>query len=159
MELQQQWCANQRCPDFGKVDAGNIHVFSYVENRCYCTTCLHTFSADKGTLFETLRSTHSVVIDAVALLNERNSLRAIERLKQHSPNRLLHWLDLAGQHAAAVSAYFIQDLHLTQVQIDELWTFVKKNKNTFARMIRLMLAICGSGVRWHCPAGCVWSAT
>jgi hypothetical protein len=60
--------------------------------------------------------------------NERNSLRAIERLEHHSPNRLLHWLDLAGQHAAAVSAYFIQDWHLTQVQIDELWTFVKKTR-------------------------------
>ena len=159
MELQQQWCANARCPDFGKIGAGNIRVFSFTERRYYCTTCLHTFSADKGTLFETLRSAPSVVTDAVALLNERNSLRAIERLKHHSPNRLLHWLDLAGHHAATVSAYFIQDLHLTQVQIDELWTFVKKNKNTFARMIHLMLAICGSGVRWHCPVGCGWSAT
>jgi transposase-like protein len=157
MELQRQWCANECCPDFGKIEAGNIQVFSYVESRYYCTTCSHTFSADQGTFFETLRSARSVVIDAVALLNERNSLRAIERLKHHSPNRLLHWLDLAGQHAAAVSADCIQDLHLTQVQIDELWTFVKKNKNTFARTIRRMLAICGSGVRWHCPVGYVWS--
>lgn len=159
MELQQQWCANKQCPDFGKVESGNIHVFSYVESRCYCTTCLHTFSADKGTLFETLRTVHSEVIDAVALLNERNSLRAIERLKHHSPNRLLHWLGLAGQQAAAVCAYFIRDLHLTQVQIDELWTFVKKNKNTFAPTTHLMLAICGSGVHWHCPVAYVWSAT
>ena len=128
MELQQQWCANKQCPDFGKVEAGNIHVFSYVASRCYCTTCLHTFSADKGTLFETLRAAHSEVIDVVALLNERNSLRAIERLKHHSPNRLLHWLDLAGQQGAAVTADCIQDLHLTQVQIDELWTFVKKTR-------------------------------
>jgi len=34
---------------------------------------------------------------------------------------------LAGQHTAAVSAALIRNLHLTQVQIDELWTFVKKN--------------------------------
>jgi hypothetical protein len=40
----------------------------------------------------------------------------------------LHWVDLAGQHAAAVSAHLIKDLHLTQAQIDELWTFVKKSK-------------------------------
>jgi hypothetical protein len=38
-------------------------------------------------------------------------------------------LDLAGQHAAAVSHHFIRHLHLTQAQIDELWTFVKKNRS------------------------------
>jgi hypothetical protein len=39
-------------------------------------------------------------------------------------------LDRAGQHAAAVSNHFIRSLHLTQAQIDELWTFVKKNRST-----------------------------
>jgi len=34
---------------------------------------------------------------------------------------------LAGQHTAAVSAALIRHLHLTQIHIDSLWTFVKKN--------------------------------
>jgi hypothetical protein len=37
-------------------------------------------------------------------------------------------VDLAGQHAAAVSAALICNLHLTQAQVDELWTFVKKKQ-------------------------------
>jgi hypothetical protein len=40
----------------------------------------------------------------------------------------LHWLDLAGQHAAAASAVLIRNVHLTQAQVDELWTFVKKTR-------------------------------
>jgi hypothetical protein len=44
-------------------------------------------------------------------------------------------LDLAGQHAAALSNHFIRGLHLTQAQIDELWSFVKKNRSTFNHMI------------------------
>lgn len=156
MELKRQWCDNKTCPDFGKIEAGNIKVLSYVERRYYCATCQHSFNADKHTFFATVRSPRAVVLEALALLNERNSLRAVARLKHLSPNRVLHWLDLAGQQAAAVSAERIRELHLTQVQIDELWTFVKKNKHTASRRIRLMSVLCGSGAPWPCPAACAW---
>jgi hypothetical protein len=95
-----------------------------------------------------------MVVEALALLGERNSLRAVARLTHHSPNRILHWLDLAGRHAAAVSAALLRHLHLTQAQIDELWTFVKKNKRIANPMIPRMSAICGYGVLWRCPAAC-----
>jgi len=130
MAPTQQWCANMVCADFLKVAAGNIKVYSYSERRYYCTTCRQTFSADTGTFFETLRSERHQVVEVLAMLMERNSLRALERLRHHSHNAILHWVDWAGQHTAAVSAYLIKDLHLTQAQIDELWTFVKKSKPT-----------------------------
>ena len=41
-----------------------------------------------------------------------------------------------------------------QAQIDELWTFVKKNKRSANPMIPRMSAICGYGVPWRCPAAC-----
>jgi transposase-like protein len=133
MKVEQQWCDNQTCVDVGKIGAGNIQVFSHVAQRYYCTSCGRTFSADKGTCFETIRQTHETVIEILALLQERNSLRAIERLKQVSPNRILFWLALAGQHAARLSLQLIHNLHLSQVQIDELWTFVKKTRTSSAR--------------------------
>jgi hypothetical protein len=133
MELQQQWCDNERCIDFGKLGVGNIKVFSHVEQRYYCTSCGQTFSADKGTCFETIRRPHDVVTEVLALLQERNSLRAVERLKQRSPNRILFWLALAAEHAARVSLHLSRNLHLSQVQIDELWTFVKKTGTPPAR--------------------------
>jgi hypothetical protein len=33
MELSKRWCDNTTCPDFGKVEAGNLKAFSYVERR------------------------------------------------------------------------------------------------------------------------------
>jgi hypothetical protein len=126
VETHRQWCDQSFWPDWGKIGAGNIKIYSHVEGRYYCTTCTPTFSADKGTFFATLRTERHVVIDAVAMLGERNSLRAISRIKHCKPHTLLHWLDLAGQHVAAVSTHFIRGLHVTQAQIDELWTFVKK---------------------------------
>lgn len=78
-----------------------------------------------------MQAYRNLLLDAMAMLVERNSLRAIGRIKQGKPNTILHWLDLAGQHAAAVNKHFLRGLPLTQAQIDELWTFVKKNRSTF----------------------------
>jgi len=97
-------------------------------------------------------------IGALALLGERNSLRAIERLQHRPPNTVLHWLDLAGQHAAAVSAVFIHGLHLTQAQVDELWTFVKKNRPIANQMTQQKSGIPGFGEPSRCPVGCGSSA-
>jgi transposase-like protein len=159
MELSKRWCDNTTCPDFGKVGAGNLKAFSYVERRYYCATCRRTSGADKHTFFETIRSPRATVLEALALLSERNSLRAVARLTRHSPNRVLHWLALAGRHGATVGSATIRDLSLTQVQIDELWTFVKKSKPIADRRTPPMSATPGSGVPWPCPAGCAWSAT
>jgi transposase-like protein len=159
MELSKRWCDNTTCPDFGKVGAGNLKAFSYVERRYYCATCRRTSSADKHTFFETIRSPHATVLEALALLSERNSLRAAARLTHHSPNRVRHWLALAGRPGVAVGSASIRDLSLPQVQIDELWTFVKKSKPIAARRIPPRSATPGSGGPWRCPAGCAWSAT
>lgn len=126
MKLNRHWCDNSRCSDFGKLEAGNVQVYSYVERRYYCTTCDHTWSADKGTFFETLRTSRLQAVETVAELGERASLRATGRLKHHPVNTVLDWLDLAGAHTAAVSVDLLQDLHLTYAQVDELWTFIKK---------------------------------
>ena len=156
MRIEGQWCANVQCYSFGKVDAGNIVIHSHAERRYRCRTCQQTFSADKGPFFETVRSERLAVIEVFALLSERNSLRAIERLRHHPHKTLLHWLDLVGQHGAAVSSHLIRNLHVTQAQVDELWTFVKKSRNTWNRTTRLTSAICGSGVLSLCPAACAW---
>jgi transposase-like protein len=156
MELNGRWCQQAECRDYGKVDAGNIRVYCHSERRLYGRTCQHTFSADQGTVFETVRSERSAVLEVLALLGERNSLRAIERLTHHPHKASLHWLDLAGQHVAAVSAHLIRDLQLTQAQIDELWTFVKKSRNIWNRTTRLTWATCGSGAPWRCRVACGW---
>ena len=158
MKTEGQWCANKGCRDVGKVDAGNIVVHSYVARRYACRTCRQTFNADKGTFFETIRSDRLAIIEVFALLSERNSLRAIERLRQHPHKVLLRWLGLAGQQGAAVSAHLIRNLRVTQAQVDELWTFVKKSKSTWSPTIPLTAVTPGSGAPSLCPAACGSSA-
>lgn len=56
MKTEGQWCDNALCPDCGKIGADNITIHSYAARRFRCTTCRCTFSADKGTFFDTLRT-------------------------------------------------------------------------------------------------------
>jgi transposase-like protein len=150
METEGQWCDNASCPDCGKIGADNIQMHSYAERRFRCTTCQRTFSADKGTFFEPLRTPRPILLDAVAMLVERNSLRAVSRIKHCTADAVLHWLDLAGQHGAAVHRHFIRDVHPTQVQVDELWSVVKKNKRICTQVTLPTGVTPGCGVRSPC---------
>jgi len=75
MNIKQQWCDNRACSSYRKTAMGNIKVYSHVERRFYCQTCGRTFSFDKGTFFETLRTSRQTLLDAVSMLVERNSCK------------------------------------------------------------------------------------
>jgi transposase-like protein len=150
METEGQWCDNASCPDRGKIGADNIKIHSYAERRFRCTTCQRTFSADKGTGFETRRTPRPILLDVVVMRVERHSLRAVSRIKPGKTDAALHWLDLAGQQGAAVHRHLVRDVHPTQVQVDELWSFVKKNKSTCTQATQLTGVTPGFGVRSPC---------
>ena len=84
------------------------------------------------------------------MLVERNSLRAVSRIKHCKADAVLHWLALAGQQGAAVNRHFIRDVHPMQVQVDELWSFVKKNKSVCNRVTLPPGVTPGCGVRSPC---------
>ncbi len=48
MNPSVQYCPNPKCPDHGKVNAGNIGVPSRKEKRFICRTCGRTFAATYG---------------------------------------------------------------------------------------------------------------
>jgi hypothetical protein len=150
MKTAGQWCDSAFCPDGGKIGANNIKMHSYAERRLRCTTCQRTCRADKGTCFATLRTPRPILLDVVAMLVERHSLRAVSRLKHCKTDAALHWLDLAGQQGAAVHRHLVRDVHPTQVQGDELWSFVQKTKSTCNQATQLTGVPPGFGVRSPC---------
>ena len=109
----------------------------------------------RARFFETLRTPRLILLDAVTMMVERNSLRAISRIKHCKVDAVLYWVGLAGQQGAAVNRHFIRNLPLTQVQIDDLWSFVKKNRSTCNRRILPIGVMPGFGVRLPCPITCV----
>ena len=42
---------------------------------------------------------------------------------------ICRWLNIAGTHSREVTAYFLRDLDLKRVKVDEIWSFIGKAKN------------------------------
>lgn len=125
-------CWNKDCPDYGKKDHGNLVPKEQIgKNGIWmlrCRTCGKAYSENHGTPFFQLNTPKDEVLRTLALIPEKGGIRAASRATGHDKNVISHWLDVAGEHCQKVNEYFLQDLSLDQVQIDEIWSYIKKRK-------------------------------
>jgi transposase-like protein len=132
MDLSKYWCWNKDCPDHGKIGQGNI-VFKErygKQNRTLlrCKTCNHCFSETRGTAFFHLDTSQDEVLRTLAMIPEKGGIRATARATGHDKNAICRWINIAGAHCREVTDYFLHDLNLTRVQVDEIWSYIKKGK-------------------------------
>lgn len=133
MNPQEQFCPYEDCPMYGRVGAGNIwrhgtYGGNRGKKRFICRACGRTFSSTRGTMFYKLRTPRETILRALAMLVERGSIRGTARAMGVSKDTVCRWLDRAGKHSEEVSKHLMRDLHLTQVQVDEIWSFIKKKR-------------------------------
>jgi IS1 family transposase len=102
-----------------------------------CNVCEQPFSETAGTPFFGLKTPMKTVCIALNELAEGLGVRAVARIHGVEPDTVLDWLRKAGQHCEAVSAYVMQELELSQVQLDELWTFVRKKEKMLSEWEKL----------------------
>jgi len=102
-----------------------------------CNVCEQPFSETAGTPFFGLKTPTRTVCTALQELAEGLGIRAVARIRGVEPDTVLEWLKKAGQHCQALSDYMIQEMNLTQVQLDELWTFVHKKERTLTEWEKL----------------------
>ena len=93
-----------------------------------CKTCGKPFSENRNTPFFNLHTPKEEVVDALKTLVERGSLRGTARITGHKKDTIASWQKRAGEHADALREYLLHDLHLGHVEVDELYTFVKKGE-------------------------------
>jgi IS1 family transposase len=65
---------------------------------------------------------------AVGALAEGLGIRAVARVFEVDPSAVLQWLVEVADHATAFSRYFLHDVHVTQVQLDELFALLSAVK-------------------------------
>ncbi len=65
---------------------------------------------------------------AVGTLAEGLGIRAVARVFEVDPNTVLAWLVEVADHATAFSQYFLHDVRVTQVQLDELFALLSAIK-------------------------------
>jgi hypothetical protein len=84
--------------------------------------------SDHGTIFHGKQATVERIVRVLACLAEGLGIRATARVFEVDANTVLHWLVAAAEQLRAFSAYFLCDLHLEQLQLDELYAVRRDRK-------------------------------
>jgi IS1 family transposase/transposase-like protein len=125
VDTHNQYCPYKDCSYFGWVGLGNIRANGHPNGgrrrQLHCTVCDRYFMETEGTIFYRSRTPAEIIWRALQALAEGLSIQATARVFEVDPNTVETRPVEAAAHAEAVSRYLIHDLHLTQVQVDELW--------------------------------------
>jgi hypothetical protein len=96
--------------------------------------------ADAGTPLYRLKTDVVEIIRALQVVLHRGSLRAAEEQTGHNYETIATWLCRISEHAEAMSDLLARDLHLSEVELDELWSFVGQKGGTRRRGSKAILA-------------------
>ncbi len=124
----QQFCDNRECSHYNKRGIGNIKTHSRQHRQVYCNGCKQIWVITKGTFFYHLKSPVRLVLEVLWLLAEGMGLRAVCRTKGITTDAVGGWIVKAASHMNEVTVSLEKDMHLTQCQIDEFWSYILKKK-------------------------------
>jgi transposase-like protein len=113
-DLSRFCCQDPDCPDYGKRGHGNLTVTGHYgktqqHRLLYCKTCKARFSERKGTPLFRSCLPEDKALGVIAHLADRNGVRATARQVGVTPNTVVRYCRILGEHA--------RDLH------DELVAF------------------------------------
>src|SRR5438270_10304587 len=135
-------CPNPKCRESHVVGNGSHRV----RQRYHCQACKTYFGETQGTPMYDLKTPAAEVAQALLVVMRRGSLRAAEELTGHKYETISLWLKRAAAHAEALTQVLASDLRLSQVEIDEFWSFVQKKRGQLSS-------------RTKESAGAAWSKT
>ena len=124
-------CPNKACKCFNKIGLRNIVRNGKKENGTQnykCAECGTQFVRTKGTMFYHKKLKKEDVVEISRHIVETNSFRGIARETKHNKNTIGSYVNLIAQHCEQFNDVLIQDLKLGTHEIDEFWSYVKKNK-------------------------------
>jgi transposase-like protein len=129
-------CPNKKCRLYGKVQLKNIILYGRKMNgtRNYkCIDCNKQFVRTKGTPFYWRKLKKEEVIRICKLFVEKLSFRAIGRATGHKLDTIANLANDIAEHCEAVTEWLLKDVKLSPIEVDEMWSYVKKNKKTLKK--------------------------
>ena len=94
--------------------------------RYHCRRCGRWFGQTHGTPRYRLRTPPEEIARALLMVMRRGSLRAAEEVTGHNYETIGAWLRLAARHAEALTQVLVHDLHLSTIEVDAFWSFVRR---------------------------------
>lgn len=162
LNWESLYCPNQHCRFYGISFYEGLVVkngSSHGQKQALCKACGSSVSLRYGTAYLWLEADPAIFETAVRALAEGNSLRATARIVQIDKDTACDWLDRAAQHCRLIMLYLWRNLHVTECQLDELWSFFlptpEPTRGTgTARCWRPMTPAMAAGLTDH-----VWTTT
>lgn len=109
-----------RCGDAETVSKGRENG-----RPCWrCLACGRSFGQNLGAPLYRLKTGTAAIVRAVKVVLHRGSLRAAEEQTGHNYETIAAWIERLGDHAEAVTELLVRDLALSEVEVDEFWSFV-----------------------------------
>src|SRR3989442_1245970 len=132
VDTSDHFCPDPHCRYYGWVGRGNIRANGHPSGGPWrqlpCTACGHFVLETHGTPLHGKRVAPEKLVWAVGALAEGLGIRAVARVFEVDPNTVLQWLVEVADHAVAFSQYFLHDVRVTQVQLDELFALLSAVK-------------------------------
>jgi IS1 family transposase/transposase-like protein len=150
MDLRTCHCRNRRCRYCGKIGSASQlqpHGSDRGEARFHCTACGAVIESRAATAYDDIRTSLPLYELGAKLLAEGMSIRATARVLGVDKDTVCGWVRQLGEHCAGVAAYHFRQLHLTECQLDELWTFVRKKEDRLTPLEQ-MLGVYGDTWIW-----------
>lgn len=135
-------CPNPACQDHGEKSLRNIIRSGKKTNGTQnyrCITCNRQFVRTAGTIFYRSRIKKKEAKKIANLLVEKIGLRGISRATERNKNTLVLFTNKLAERCKQVNDFLLQDVQLSPIEVDELWTFVKKNKRGLSKKTIQML--------------------
>src|SRR5712664_207224 len=132
VETSRHFCPYPDCAYQGWLGLGNIRANGHPSGgpwrQLHCSSCGGYFQETHGTPLHGKRVAPEKLVWAVGALAEGLGIRAVARVFEVDPNTVLQWLVEVADHATAFSQYFLHDVRVTQVQLDELFALLSAVK-------------------------------
>ena len=125
VDTRSHFCPAPDCAYYGRLGRGNLrangHPGGQPWRQLQCVAFRGYFSETHGTIFHGKHSSAEIIVRVMACLAEGLGIRGTARVFEIDPNTVLQWLVEAAEQLKAFSADFLRELHLNQIQLDELY--------------------------------------
>jgi transposase-like protein/IS1 family transposase len=132
IDTSRHFCPHVGCDYSGWLGLGNLRANGHPSGGQWrqfsCRSCHGYFLETHGTLLHGKRLSVELVVRVLACLAEGLGIRATARVFEVDPNTVLHWLVEAAEQLQAFTRYFLCDVHVTQLQLDELYAVIRALK-------------------------------
>jgi len=132
VDTSQHFCPHGSCRYRGWLGLGNLRANGHPSGgpwrQFHCTSCDSYFLETHGTIFHGKQAAVELIVRVLACVAEGLGIRATARVFEVAPHTVLQWLVEAAEQLRAFAAYFLCNLHLEQLQLDELYAVLRDFK-------------------------------